>query len=136
MFSLYLAATKEAQKHHEDIKLLKWQIQEMKRALYGKKSERLVIDTDSYPLLTGLVIPEYKSGFDKKPEQKTITYTRNKPRKREEFASDGRFPDFLPRETVGKQEVSPDAIPCPACHTPREAFTTRALYSGSELSES
>ena len=62
---------------------------------------------------------------DKKPEQKTITYTRNKPRKSEEFASDGRFPDFLPRETVGKQEVSPDAIPCSDCDTPREAFTTR-----------
>jgi transposase len=79
-----------------EIVILKEQLAWLKKQIFGQKSERIVADLESQPLLPELLMPELPA---QAPEKEKISYERNKVRKNK--GSDTIcFPDDLPVKRV------------------------------------
>jgi len=92
-----------------DIVRLKFEIEQLQRYLYGRRSERHVEDSSQLKLFADEA-PEEASPDDLSAAEEEITYTRRKPRREQE----ARFPDHLPRE-VQTLDVPASERLCPCC---------------------
>ena len=92
--------------------LLKEQLAWLKKQIFGQKSERIIADLESQPLL-----PEIDLGTTFVPTpQEEITYKRNKP-VRKRGGDTISFPDDLPVEVV-KLDLPEDEKICPETGEP------------------
>lgn len=113
----------------QSIESLEFQIEHLKRMLFGRKSEQLISKDqlkfaflEDAKKITSASLPEPKI---------TVTYQRRqKVKKLPEY--EGRFPEHLPREDAGVIELSPQEKLCPDCGTERvqisEEISERLSY--------
>lgn len=95
-----------------NISLLKEQLAWLKKQVFGQKSERIIADLESQPLL-----PEIDLGTTFVPApQEEITYKRNKP-VRNRGCDTISFPNDLPVEVV-KLDIPEDEKVCPETGDP------------------
>ena len=95
-----------------NISLLKEQLAWLKKQVFGQKSERIIADLESQPLL-----PEIDLGTTSAPApQEEITYKRNKP-VRNRGCDTISFPDNLPVEVI-KLDLPEDEKICPETGEP------------------
>lgn len=116
----------------QSIEALEFQIEHLKRMIFGRKSERVVNKNqlvlsfiDGAQNATPVTLPEPKT---------TVTYQRRQKTKRlPEY--EGRFPEHLPREDAGVIELSPEEKLCPDCGIERvqisEEISERLTYKHS-----
>ncbi len=105
---------------NERIALLQWQVDQLTRAMYGRKSERFVPTPG--PTLPGFGETEIKRDASQPEVSKPAPGPKRK-RNRPLLTSKGRFPENLPREDGGKIEVAESERPCPDCGTTRVPFS-------------
>jgi transposase len=94
--------------------ILKEQLAWLKKQIFGAKSERIVADLDSQPLLLNFDFGT--QGPEKEPEQEKISYDRNK-RTKNRGSDTISFPDNLPVERI-ELDLPPEAKVCPETGQP------------------
>ncbi len=117
LFSLYEESV-------EELKVLKWQYEALRRLTYGKKSERFVNE----PTSLQLPLPGFEYLFEPQPKkqedlEEVKGYKRVKKNAKAPLVRhDGRFPDSLPREDAGVLPLAESEKLCPDCGTERVPF--------------
>lgn len=82
------------QKQQQEIEYLKFQLDEMKRMIFGSKSERFIPTDTEATQLNMFDVPE--KGIPS-PETENISYSRTKPKKEKKKAVRAKIPTHLPR---------------------------------------